>query len=238
MYLVLGVCTLLGLFIYRRGILDARGTFVASLMGFLVYYFSGSLAWLALLFIFLFVSFIATKYKFRVKRELKVAEGKSGRRSAVNVLANGLVFTAFAFLFYFEKSEIFKAGYLAALATVTGDTLSSELGVLSRSRPVLITNFKKVLPGTDGGITLTGEMAGILGAVLIAFSAWLLGVSSLEFALASCLVGGFFGFNFDSLLGAVFERKGLMGNASVNLISSIAGSIAGIAAISMATPAF
>ncbi len=231
MYLVLGICVILGLLVYTKGILDARGSFVASLIGFLVYYFSGSFAWLSVLFIFLFVSFIATKYKFEIKKKLRVAEGRSGQRNVVNVLANGLVFTAFAFLFYFGNSDIFKAGYLAALATVTGDTLSSEIGVLSRSRPVLITNFKEVLPGTDGGITLTGEIAGILGTLLIAISAWILGISSLGFALSASLIGGFLGFNFDSLMGAIFERHGLMGNASVNLISSIAGSIAGITAI-------
>ena len=92
MYLVLGICVILGLLVYTKGILDARGSFVASLIGFLVYYFSGSFAWLSVLFIFLFVSFIATKYKFEIKKKLRVAEGRSGQRNVVNVLANGLVF--------------------------------------------------------------------------------------------------------------------------------------------------
>lgn len=224
-------CTLLAVGIYRKGMLDGKGSFLAALIGVLVYYFSQSFSWFILLFIFLFISFFATKYKFDVKDKLKLAENGNGRRSAVNVLANGLVFTAFAALFYLEKSEIFIAGYLAALATVTGDTLSSEIGVLSRKKPVLITTFRRVLPGTDGGITMRGELAGFLGAVIIALSAWLLGVASLKFALLACLAGGFVGFNFDSILGAAMERRHMIGNASVNFLASIAGSVVGVVAI-------
>lgn len=228
------LCIALGLFIYSRGVLDLKGTLLASLMGFLVYYFSGNLSWLLLLFVFLFVSFAATKYRFDLKKKLRVAESNSGRRSAVNVLANGFAFTFFAALFYFYKSNIFKAGYLAALASVTADTLSSEVGVLSRSRPVLITTLKRVEPGTDGGVTLLGELAGITGAFTIAISAWLLDVADLEFAIIACGIGGIAGANIDSLLGATLERRKIIGNASVNLISSLFGSIAGMLAISFA----
>ncbi len=226
------LCIALGLVIYSRGVLDFKGTLLASLMGFLVYYFSGSLSWLFLLFVFLFVSFAATKYRFDQKKKLKVAESESGRRSAVNVFANGFAFTFFAVLFYFYKSDIFKAGYLAALASVTADTLSSEMGVLSRSKPVLITTLRRVEPGTDGGVTLLGELAGIAGAFIIAISAWILGVANLAFAVIACGIGGLAGANMDSFLGATLERRRIIGNASVNLISSLFGSIAGMVAVS------
>lgn len=49
------------------------------------------------------------------------------------------------------------------------DTFSSELGILSKSQPRLITswNLRKVPPGTNGGITLWGTAAGFGGAMVI-----------------------------------------------------------------------
>lgn len=61
-------------------------------------------------------------------------------------------------------------------AAVAADTFSSELGILSRSRPRLLTswNFREVPPGTNGGITFWGTMAGFLGASTIAVTSVLL----------------------------------------------------------------
>lgn len=55
-------------------------------------------------------------------------------------------------------------------AAVAADTFSSELGILSSSPPRLITSptLRKVPPGTNGGVTLIGTLAGFLGAFVIA----------------------------------------------------------------------
>lgn len=61
-------------------------------------------------------------------------------------------------------------------AAVAADTFSSELGILARSSPRLLTswNLRKVPPGTNGGITLLGTMAGFLGAFIIALTSTVL----------------------------------------------------------------
>lgn len=61
-------------------------------------------------------------------------------------------------------------------AAVAADTFSSELGILSRSHPRLLTSwdFRRVPPGTNGGITLWGTLAGFLGASTIALTSVLL----------------------------------------------------------------
>lgn len=60
-------------------------------------------------------------------------------------------------------------GIIANYACVAADTFSSELGILSKSPPRLITSltFRKVPPGTNGGVTLTGLSAGLLGSLVI-----------------------------------------------------------------------
>ncbi len=220
----------LAVLIYRQRILDYKGTIIAIAMGGSIIYLAG-FSWFLLLLTFLLLGYGATKYKYEYKESLKLAEANKGRRSAANVLANGLVPTFFAVLWYTDGARdlAYVAGYIAAIATVTGDTLSSEIGVLSKKHPVLITTLEKVPPGTDGGISLLGELVGIVGAFLIGISAWFFGViPSPAVALLSALIGGMAGFHIDSLLGAVLERRGLCGNATVNFLSAIAGGMVGL----------
>lgn len=62
--------------------------------------------------------------------------------------------------------------YFSNYAAVAADTFSSELGILSKGNPRLLTswNFRKVPPGTNGGISLLGTLAGFLGAFTIAIT--------------------------------------------------------------------
>jgi uncharacterized membrane protein len=48
-----------------------------------------------------------------------------------------------------------------------GDTLASELGILSRSPPVLVTTFKRVPPGTNGAISVGGTLASMVGGLIM-----------------------------------------------------------------------
>jgi uncharacterized membrane protein len=48
-----------------------------------------------------------------------------------------------------------------------GDTLASELGILSTTPPILITTFKTVPPGTNGAISRLGILASIFGGLLM-----------------------------------------------------------------------
>jgi len=72
--------------------------------------------------------------------------------------------------------DILFVGIVANYAAVTADTFSSELGILSKSQPRLITSptLRKVPPGTNGGVTLTGILAGALGAFTIALASLML----------------------------------------------------------------
>ena len=61
-------------------------------------------------------------------------------------------------------------------AAVAADTFSSELGVLSKRKPRLITswNLREVPPGTNGGVSLEGTLAGFLGSLTIALTSAIL----------------------------------------------------------------
>jgi uncharacterized membrane protein len=70
---------------------------------------------------------------------------------------------------YSWPGDLLVVGIVANYAAVAADTFSSELGILSKSHPRLITswNLRKVPPGTNGGVTVWGLVAGLLGSLII-----------------------------------------------------------------------
>ncbi|HEY9127092.1 MAG TPA: DUF92 domain-containing protein, partial [Acidobacteriaceae bacterium] len=129
-------------------------------------------------------------------------------------------------LFLFLISSI---SPIAALAEATADTVSSELGQVFGGTPRLITSLRKTAPGTDGGITLTGTLAGFAGAFATAMIALvtqndgkiLLHSKADWYFFAMASTGGIFGLLMDSVFGATLERKGWLNNDAVNFLSTL-----------------
>ncbi|KDE04711.1 hypothetical protein MVLG_04850 [Microbotryum lychnidis-dioicae p1A1 Lamole] len=73
-----------------------------------------------------------------------------------------------------ERVPSSRALVLAAIAfwaCCAGDTLASELGILSSTPPRLITSLRSVPRGTNGAISLWGLFVSLLGGILIGFAA-------------------------------------------------------------------
>lgn len=174
-----------------------------------------------LLIVFL-ITFLATRVGTLRKHRLRLAEAESGR-SASQVMAN-LGVAALALAIPNVGAAYLLA--LAALAEVAADTTSSEIGTAFSTRTILITSWKSVSPGTDGGISLSGTLAGILAAFITAACAVALGLASVSAAaLVAC--AGVAGMLVDSLLGASVERRGYLNNDLVNLLSTAAAAFIG-----------
>ncbi|BDZ67854.1 TIGR00297 family protein [Methanobacterium ferruginis] len=212
-YVVLLV--IIGLITYAKKALDLLGSIFMIIMGVIIIFAAGA-NWLFLIFLFLILGVGFTRYKYDYKKEIGVYEGT---RTIKNVVSNGIVaFVMAAFGNY--------AGFIGSIATATADTMASEVGVATTPR--LITNFKKVPPGTDGGISVVGTIAGILGAGLIGLAAYMLGVyPDLWRTMIIAVVAGTFGCFVDSILGAGLEIKGYLNNEHVNLLATLAGALLG-----------
>jgi len=186
----------------------------------------------------LLFTFGATRFGRRRKEALGLAEARRGR-TASQVAANlgvaaltGIPDVA-AHLFFVAPEETGRmalAAMLAAMAEATADTVSSELGQVLGGQPRLITTFRRVSPGTDGGITIIGTLLGCLAALIVVLiGASVLALPRLDAAIA--LAAAIAGLFIDSYLGAVPERAGWLNNDAVNALSTLAAALIAAAAI-------
>jgi uncharacterized protein (TIGR00297 family) len=177
----------------------------------------GAFATLSALFI---LTWLSTRLGYRRKQELGLAERREGR-NASQVLANLAVPAAGALAFGVKGNNIWVLFAVAALAEAATDTVASEIGQSRQHDSRMITTWRRVPAGTDGGITFSGTMAGLVSGVMIA-----------AFASATTIlprsemwipvVAGFVGMLGDSLLGATVQRRGWISNQGVNFIGTLA----------------
>lgn len=93
--------------------------------------------------------------------------------------------------------------------------------------PRLITTFEPVDPGTDGGVSAGGSVAGLGGTLVIAAVAvGFIGVPPAGAAVIA--LAGVAGMFTDSVLGATLEGRWI-GNHTVNLLATLAGAMLGVA---------
>jgi uncharacterized protein (TIGR00297 family) len=189
----------------------------------------GGYGWFVVLMAFFAVGGLSTKYRYEEKRERGIAEANEGARGTGNVLGNSLAALSALLLFAAHAKipvpeMVFVVAFAGSVATALADTLSSEIGGLY-DEPRLITDLTPVEPGTDGAITWQGEVAGALGAGIIATLALFLLPVDLTGAFI-VVVSGMVGLTADSLAGATIEGD-VLGNQSVNFIATSIGALAG-----------
>ncbi|MAG21938.1 MAG: hypothetical protein CL943_01350 [Candidatus Diapherotrites archaeon] len=193
----------------KKKSLDWAGVLIANVVGLSIFYFGG-----------LQFFFIAVLFFIVAEGGTRFAASKKpvphGRRTIGNIFGNSGVAVIALLLGY-------PIAFFGAMAAALADTLSSELGMLSPTKPVLITTLEQVPVGTNGGITGLGMWSALAGSLVIATIHFVLYQNFYIFMVL--VLAGFFGSAVDSFFGAVFERKKLFGNTEVNFLGSSAGAL-------------
>jgi uncharacterized protein (TIGR00297 family) len=239
---ILGVtifCAVMAVASYVRKIFDLSGSLSAFFVGMIIG-ICGNVLWLILLLVFLITSFGATKYRFEWKKAEGFQEGKKGERTWKNVAANGAIPTAIAlFSFIAEMSgsagdffgkDIASFMFVSAIAVAASDTSASEIGIVD-PRVYMITTFKPVKRGTDGGISLTGQFAAFIAAAYtsavsyVVFAGLDKGLLHGPATLFIPMLCGFLGCQIDSVIGATWEQKKKIGKLGNNFLSIALGTL-------------
>jgi len=216
--LLLGVALsgAIGLLAYRRGSLSRSGVAGALVVGSCIFG-SGGWVWGVLLILFFASSSLLSRYRAADKSALAQQFAKGGRRDAWQALANGGVSAAVAIAYGLHEVPLLWGAFVGSMGAVTADTWATELGVLAKRRPRLVTTWEPVAAGTSGGVSLLGTVATVAGSASIGVSAALLlalrgalvgdspaGLGALSLILPAVL-GGTVGAFADSVMGATIQ---------------------------------
>ena len=213
------ICVTVGYLFYRKKSISQSG--LLALIGI-----STVFIWINLLIPLIIMagmfasSSILTGLGKRQKKSASEIGEKSGPRDYIQAFANLGAGIMFIILFYFTDENALLAAFIGSVAGANADSWASEIGGLSRQKPVMITNFKRVPKGISGGITSLGTLGGVAGSLFIALLAFvcywkILSFSALTVIFLSAFIAGIAGFVFDSYLGAV--GQGLYKNSGGQL---------------------
>jgi Raf kinase inhibitor-like YbhB/YbcL family protein/uncharacterized protein (TIGR00297 family) len=209
--LVLGIClaAIIAIAAYFARALSRSGAFAAFLLGTVIFGIGG-LNWAILLMAFFIPSSLLSFLFKKQKKTVEADFAKGSRRDAGQVAANGAIAGLCALLLpVFGQAGWLWAACAGALAAANADTWATEIGVLGKNKPHMITTGKPVDPGTSGGVSLVGTAAALAGSALLAVFAVILKPASIPDTLANNLVlliavtlAGLNGSILDSILGA------------------------------------
>ncbi|HJJ28412.1 MAG TPA: DUF92 domain-containing protein [Methanocorpusculum sp.] len=214
------LCIAFGYFAYRAKTIDLSGVFAAVLIGVILISFA-NVMWFFVVLAFFIIGSLFTKFKYAVKDKIGVSQSRKGVRGYMNAFANVGVAVIGAILFGLTNNVIFAAMFAGSVAVATADTLASEIGVLGGT-PRMITNFRPCPIGTNGGVTMTGEIACMCGSAFIALLSYSFGIIP-GYAAVMVFLTGIVGTNLDSLVGALIENRGVIGNSGTNFIATALG---------------
>ena len=200
-----------------RGVTDG-GAIAGAVICFFLYLGAGPAGFAALVSLFV-LTWVTTRWGYQKKQKLGVAEKHEGRR-ATQVLANLGMAGLCAWLHVLNPSRtVYLLGVAAALSEAAADTVSSEVGQASSDQARLITTWKPVPAGSDGGVSPLGTLAGTVAAALVSLVCAATGILPWRWFGIS-LIASLCGMAADSYMGATLERQGVLNNDVVNFLGT------------------
>ncbi len=156
---------------YWIGFLSKSGALAACVLGTIVFGLGG-LSWAIVLMVFFISSSVLSKLFKKIKNSFEEKFSKGSKRDLWQVWANGGVAGIFVIFHVVFPEQIWPwLAFCGSLAAVNADTWATEIGVLSKIKPVNLISGKSLEPGSSGGVSWLGTAAALIAALLIAILA-------------------------------------------------------------------
>ena len=215
------------IYIFCKIPLMTKGGWIsAGILGTILW---GCLSWQGWMSVVIYLLFgsLVTKIGFKFKKEKGIAEKRGGKRGPENVWGSAATGLFLAIMTQLNTANImmFKIGFAASFSAKLADTFGSEIGKRFGKDTYLITSLKKVERGTEGGISLEGTLASVLGSIFMAFIMLRLSLISTKSHFIIVAVSGFLATLFESIIGARFQNKYKLSNEFVNAIQTSIASV-------------
>ncbi len=231
---VLAIVVLLSVISVRKKYLTLGGALLANLFGLIIIFLVGIASFLLILIAFIAAN-LATSYRIEEKIKLKLVIAKKPIRDWKNVSGNGLPILIFSILEYIYGLDKLTLAFVASISTFLSDTMSTEIGVLSRKEPVLITSLRSTHKGRSGAISLEGTLIGIISSLMFSLIAFYLvnHANFLEFVFIvtfSSVLANF----LDSFLGATLQacyfcnKCNMFSEEKIHVCGSLCNHVSGV----------
>ena len=191
-----------------------------------VIYAGGGVTSVAMMMVFFVLGTVATSWGKTRKQDIRSNAVHQSTRRTGQVLANAGVAGLAALLNWLigGHEPRLLAAIAGCFASAAADTLSSELGMVYGHRFFNVMTGRPDQKGLDGVVSVEGLLIGAaagccIAGVLVIGQGW---NGRIFFVVA---FAGTLGNWVDSVLGALFERKGLLSNDMVNFLSTLAGAV-------------
>ena len=229
------------LVIFFTGAIDYDGSLCSMAVVFCFSYFGGAFA-----LSFLLASYFTVFFISAAKKHLLHRKKEEKPRTAAQILINGGLGTLCVVAYGLTGQTRLLVIGIVSVGGCFVDSLSSDVGVLSRKPPYDPLRRCTVEPGLSGGMSGLGTLAALLGAAGIALAltvylhrspAWLLSITAIIFSqtLVDTLLGSWAQVKYRCpVCGALTERRQHCGqtaspaaglswvdNNTVNLLSSV-----------------
>ena len=218
------------IFLFSRVPLMTKGGWIsAGILGSILW---GCLSWQgwSSVVIYLLFGSLVTKIGYKFKMQKGIAEKRGGRRGPENVwgsAATGLFFAIMVKL-NFANLLLYKIGFAASFSAKLADTFGSEIGKRFGRNTYLITSFKKVDRGTEGGVSLEGTIASAVGAIFMSSIMLSCSIITTKYQFLIVSISGFLATISESIIGAKFQERYKLSNELVNAIQTSISSIIAI----------
>lgn len=224
-WIIVGILLIAGMLLsVRMKKLTLPAALAGGVTGALVFA-GGGFTGLAMLVTFFVTGTLATSWKKERKHVLVEGVLPAEQRTAGQVLANGGVAALCGLLAVSDHTHaaLYQLMMAGSLASATADTLSSELGMVYGRKFFHILTWKEEVKGLDGVVSKEGTVLGVAGALLIGLVFVLPGEAAWRaWPVAFC---GVLGNTVDSVAGALWERRHLIGNNTVNFLNTFFASL-------------
>tara|TARA_Y100000589_G_scaffold73081_1_gene66113 strand:+ start:2714 stop:3436 length:723 start_codon:yes stop_codon:yes gene_type:complete len=207
-------------------VMSPSGWISAGILGTILW---GSLSWSGWLsvVIYLILGSLVTKVGYKYKDKIGIAEKRGGRRGPENVWGSASTGLFFAIMLSLDISDnvLLKIGFAASFAAKLADTFGSEIGKRFGRNTFLITSFKRVKKGSEGGISLEGTLASLVGSIIMSWVMYSLEIIMLKSQFIIVSISGFMATIFESFIGAKFQDRFNLSNEFVNSLQTGISSI-------------
>lgn len=197
--------------VFFSGSIDYYGSLLSTVMVFCFYYFGGTFGLLYLLSTFFTIFFVSVARK-KLRPDMK----KEKSRRFIQILINGGLGCLFVIIYGLTKETDYLIISVISIGGCFIDSVSSDVGVMSRKLPYDFLKRSAVEPGISGGVTALGSTAAAACSVVIgAVTALSLKLPLSDFLLITALV--LLQTIVDSVLGSCVQVKyccGVCGKAT------------------------